>query len=65
MTSERRIRALYKPAEFAALVSCSRSKIYDLVAAGALRAAYLDRGRLLRIPASELDRLAAGEEPRD
>ncbi len=48
--------------DLASALCCSRSKAYALVSAGEVRAVKV--GGLLRIPASELDRLAGfGEEP--
>jgi len=49
-------RVLLKPARAAQLLDCSRTTIYDLISRGAIRAVRV--GGLLRIPHSEIERLA-------
>jgi excisionase family DNA binding protein len=46
---------LLRPAKFARLIDMSRSKIYELIQSGEIRAVSI--GGVLRIPVDELDRL--------
>ena len=48
-------RLAVKPARAAALLDCSRSKIYDAINAGDIRPIYV--AGMLRIPMSEIRRL--------
>jgi excisionase family DNA binding protein len=48
---------LVRPAEAAELLGVSRSKIYELIASGAVPSLRLEGGRMLRIPLAELRRL--------
>ena len=50
----------FKPSRFAKLIDSNRSTIYELIKRGDLRAVKI--GGNLRIPASELDRLARAAE---
>jgi excisionase family DNA binding protein len=52
-------KLLLKPAEAAEMIGVSRSKIYELIASGALPAIRLEGGRLIRIPMTVLEKLAA------
>jgi excisionase family DNA binding protein len=52
-------KLLLKPAEAARAISCSRSKIYELIGSGALPAVRLEGGRLLRVPSAALEKLVA------
>jgi excisionase family DNA binding protein len=49
---------LVKPAQAAAMISVGRSKIYDLINAGAIPSIRIDDGTL-RIPTAALERLVA------
>lgn len=51
-------KLLIRPVEAAHLLSVSRSKLYELVASGALPSVRLEGGRLLRIPLSAIRKLA-------
>jgi excisionase family DNA binding protein len=53
-------KLLYQPREAASLLSISRSKVYELMAAGAL--ASIQIGRARRIPAEALRRFIASCE---
>jgi excisionase family DNA binding protein len=50
-------RLLVRPAEAADLIGVSRSTMYALIASGAVRSVRID-GRMIRIPLTELERLA-------
>lgn len=50
-------RLLLRPAEAAELLGVSRSKMYELVAAGRIPSVRLDGGRLIRIPFQALKAL--------
>jgi excisionase family DNA binding protein len=52
-------RVLYHPRNFAARTDLSPSMVYKMVANGSLHSVRI--GRSVRIPASELDRVLAGE----
>jgi excisionase family DNA binding protein len=54
-------RLAVKPARAALLLDCSRTKIYDAINAGELRAVYV--AGMLRIPMSEIERHLQAEEP--
>jgi excisionase family DNA binding protein len=51
-------KILVRPAEAAAMLSISRSRVYELLASGAIPAVRLDNGRTLRIPRAALEKLA-------
>jgi len=51
-------RLAYSPAEFAAATGCTPTHVRNLIARGELRTFRL--GRLVRIPAGEVDRLLNG-----
>jgi len=53
------VPTLLKPARFARLIDASRSKVYEMIAAGQIRSVRLGEGGGLRVPSSELDRLAS------
>ena len=55
-------RLLVKPVEAAAMLSCSKSKIYELIKSGAIPSVTLADGKMLRIPLAALMRLAAATE---
>ena len=55
-------RLAVKPARAAALLDCSRTKIYDAINAGQLRAVHV--AGMLRIPMSEIRRHLETREPR-
>jgi len=48
---------LLRPAKFARLIDVSRSKVYEMVSAGEIRAITI--GGVLRIPVEEVGRLKA------
>lgn len=50
-------RLLLRPAEAAEILGVSRSKLYELVAAGKLPSVRLDEGRLIRVPLAALKAL--------
>jgi len=57
-------RLAVKPARAAVLLDCSRSKLYDAINRGEIRAIRI--GGMLRIPLSEIQRLlATGDSGRD
>ncbi|MGO9450969.1 MAG: helix-turn-helix transcriptional regulator [Candidatus Binataceae bacterium] len=56
-------RVLVRPAEAAQMIGVSRSKVYELIGSGALRAVRLDGGRLLRVPVAEIHKLADQGRP--
>jgi excisionase family DNA binding protein len=47
--------ALLRPAKFARLIDMSRSKVYELIQSGEIRAVTI--GGVLRVPLEELERL--------
>jgi excisionase family DNA binding protein len=49
---------LVRPAEAAELLGVSRSKLYELIASGAVPSLRLEGGRMLRVPLVSLRRLA-------
>lgn len=49
---------LLRPAKFARLIDMSRSKIYELIQSGEIRAVTI--GGVLRIPLEEIERLKSG-----
>lgn len=53
-------KILLKPGEAADLISISRSRMYELLASGAIPSIRLEGGKLIRIPMAALERLAAG-----
>jgi excisionase family DNA binding protein len=48
---------LLRPAKFARLIDMSRSKVYEMLSAGEIRAVTI--GGVLRIPIDEIDRFKA------
>jgi excisionase family DNA binding protein len=50
-------RLLLRPAEAAEMLGVSRSKLYELVAAGKLPSVRLDEKRLIRVPLAALKAL--------
>jgi excisionase family DNA binding protein len=58
-------RVLVRPSEAAQMIGVSRSKIYELIGSGALRAVRLDGGRLLRVPIVAIRELASRAESDD
>lgn len=55
MTNEREPQAIFmRPARFAALIDYGRSKVYEMIARGEIRAIRLSGS--WRIPASEIER---------
>jgi len=52
-------RLLVRPAEAAAMLGVSRSKIYELINSGAVPSVRLEDGRLIRIPLQVLRRIAS------
>ena len=50
--------ALMRPSKFARLIDMSRSKVYELIKSGEIRAVSI--GGVLRIPLEELERLKSG-----
>jgi excisionase family DNA binding protein len=52
-------KILLRPAEAAELIGVSRSKIYELIASGAVPSVRLEGGRLIRVPAAALERMAS------
>ena len=55
-------RLLVRPAEAAAMLGVSRSKIYELINSGAVPSVRLEDGRLVRVPLQALRDLAASAE---
>lgn len=55
------LKKLYSPNSFAQAADLSRSKVYDLMKRGLIRYVMVDSDR--RIPASELERIAAEGVP--
>lgn len=51
-------KILVRPAEAAAMLSMSRSRLYELLASGAIPSVRFDNGRTLRIPRVALEKLA-------
>jgi excisionase family DNA binding protein len=51
-------KLLLRPNEAAEMIGVSRSKIYEMIASGAVPAVRLEGGRLIRVPLAELQRLA-------
>lgn len=55
-----------RPVEAAAMLSVSRSRLYELLASGAIPFIRLDNGRTLRVPRAAIERLARDAmNPRD
>ena len=52
-------KILVRPAEAAAMLSMSRSRLYELLASGAIPSIRFDNGRTLRIPLAALEKLVA------
>jgi len=51
-------RILLRPAEAAEMIGVSWSKIYELIASGAIPSVRLQDGRMIRVPAAALKALA-------
>jgi excisionase family DNA binding protein len=51
-------KILLRPAEAAEMIGVSRSKIYELIASGAIPSVRLQDGRMIRIPVAALKTLA-------
>jgi excisionase family DNA binding protein len=52
-------RILIRPAEAAEMIGVSKSKIYELIASGAIPSVRLEQGRMIRVPLVALKALAA------
>ncbi len=52
-------KIMVRPAEAAAMLSMSRSRLYELLASGAIPSIRFDNGRTLRIPRAAIEKLAA------
>jgi excisionase family DNA binding protein len=53
-------RLFYRVSELAEVIGCSKSKAYELVASGAIRAVRI--GGMLRVPVAALEELARTSE---
>jgi excisionase family DNA binding protein len=51
-------KLLLKVSEAAQMIGVSRSKMYELIACGAVQSVRLQNGRLVRVPVSTLRKLA-------
>ncbi len=63
MENPRIQKLLVKPSEAAQMIGCSRAKMYELLASGAIKSVRLEGGRLIRVPVSALEALAQGQSP--
>jgi excisionase family DNA binding protein len=52
------VRLLLRPSEAAELIGVSKSKIYQLIATGAVPSVRLEGTRMIRVPLAALKRLA-------
>jgi excisionase family DNA binding protein len=52
------VRLLLRPSEAAEIIGLSKSKIYQLIATGAVPSLRLEGTRMIRIPLAALERLA-------
>jgi excisionase family DNA binding protein len=48
-----------KPREVAVLLDCSVSKVYELIASGAIPSVRLENDRMIRVPLAALTKMAA------
>jgi excisionase family DNA binding protein len=47
-----------KPGTVALMLDCSRSKVYELIASGAIPSVRLENDRMIRVPLAALTRMA-------
>jgi excisionase family DNA binding protein len=51
-------KVFVRPVEAAAMLSMSRSRLYELLASGAIPSVRFDGGRTIRVPRAALEKLA-------